>query len=121
METDPFNVLCASCRDNFNERSPWATGGLDTKRTRSIASLKTSVAQGCRLCRLTLLPTNLKFLGDDHVTFELGYSDRFPHVLELRFRPSSAEGTCNGIHRWIDLIRLASVYTMTFACRKLTA
>jgi hypothetical protein len=110
MEKDPPTLLCTFCRDHFNELSPWARGNFDIQQTRSIASLKTSLAQGCQLCCLTLLPTNAEFLGDDHLTFELAYSDRFPGVLELRFRPSSANGALNlRNYRSIDLIKLDSM------------
>ncbi|ERF76247.1 hypothetical protein EPUS_04324 [Endocarpon pusillum Z07020] len=109
MESDSFDAFCDFCRENFNECSPWAGGVYKATRIRSIASLMTSRAQGCSLCRLILVPTNIGFLGHDHVAFELGHSDRFPDVLELRFRPSSVEGTSSGIYKWIDLIRINSV------------
>ena len=110
MGKDLLNVLCIFCRDHFNERSPWARGSFEIQRTRSIRSLENSLAHGCQLCCLTLLATNAEFLGDDHLTFELAHSGRFPGVLEFRFRPSSANGTFKDRnYKSIDLIKLDSM------------
>lgn len=108
METGLFNLLCAFCRDHFNEHSPWAGGVFDTKRVRNTKSLASSAAQGCHFCRL-IDHMRSEFLDDEDVTFELRHSPHATRLLEFRFRPIAEDGIPRKERfRCIDLIRLKS-------------